>query len=353
MGNKVRVWFNRWFSVAYHYQNAIRRNEDGLEVELYATHPDPRHMSLQASDYAEAEPELDEDEYVDYCLDFCKRHRIDVFVPRLHMLAIARQIDRFDRLGTKVVVCRDVELLEKLMDKDLFYRAVRPTGILEVPDYRVVRTAEQFKTAYEELTALGHRVCFKPTRGEGGVGFRVVNNERDELASLFGSVSRSVSYGDACRILSGAAEFDDLMVMELLDGFEYSIDCLADPSGRLLAAVPRRKAGGRLRLMEDVPELLEIARRVAETYKIPYNFNVQMKYKDGVPKLLEINPRMSGGLHVTCLTGINFPYLAVKLALGGRVEPLQPQYGVLASYVEQPLLVSDFASAAATSEADD
>ena len=38
---KMKIYFNRWFSVTYHYMNAIRDNEDGMEFEIYGTHPDP------------------------------------------------------------------------------------------------------------------------------------------------------------------------------------------------------------------------------------------------------------------------------------------------------------------------
>ncbi|WP_341281469.1 ATP-grasp domain-containing protein [Paenibacillus sp. FSL H8-0537] len=342
MSNVTKVWFNRWFSVAYHYMNAIRNNSDGAAFELYGTHADPKHMSLQACDVVEVEPSVKGEAYVDFCIEFCLRHKIDVFVPRLNMLDIVKSIKRFDEIGVKVVVCQDEELLGKLMVKDQFYESVSESGIMVIPDYHVVSTAEQFKAAYDDLASKGHRVCFKPTDGEGGQGFRIIDNERDKLADLFGSVSRALSFEEVYRTLSTVPQFGDLMVMELLDGFEYSIDCLAAPNGELLAAVPRRKAGGRLRLLDDVPELLEIAQRVSETYKIPYNYNIQMKYKNGVPKLLEINPRMSGGLHVSCLSGINFPYLAVKLALGGTVGKLTPEYGVLASHVEQPMRLTAF-----------
>lgn len=333
----TNIWLNRWFSVAYHYANLIRENEDGMPFKLFGTHPDGRHMSLQASDYAEVEPVLEADEYVEYCLDFCRRHRIDVFIPRLKMYPIAKQIERFERQGTKVMVCRDIDLLEQLMDKHKFYESVRETGVVPLPDYEVVNTAEQFQAAYERLVEQGHNVCIKPTNSEGGMGFRVIDNHRDPVKSLFGPITKFVTSEEVFQTLSQVEHFPDLMVMELLDGYEYSIDCLADSEGRLLVAVPRRKAGGRLRLLERVPELIEIAERVSETYKIPYNFNIQVKYKNGIPKLLEINPRMSGGLHVSCLSGVNFPYLAVRSILGLEVPVQRPTYDLLASHVEQPI----------------
>ncbi|CAH1213367.1 hypothetical protein PAECIP111892_03840 [Paenibacillus auburnensis] len=340
---KVNIYFNRWFSVAYHYMNLIRNNEDGVPVQIFATHPDIRHMSLQGADVAGTEPAVTGIEYVQFCIDFCRSNEIDIFIPRLHMMDIALHAAQFDAIGTKVLVCRDLDLLEMMLDKGKFYEKVKDSGIMEIPEYHVVNTAEQFKTAYEDLVAKGLRVCFKPTETEGGLGFRIINNSRSPLQELFGYVTQHISFDEAYRVLSGAETFPDLMVMELLEGYEYSIDCLADENGRLLAAVPRRKDTGRLRVMEHIPELELIAERVAETYRIPFNFNIQMKYGGSVPKLLEINPRMSGGLHVSCLSGINFPYLAVKSALGGEVQPVSFGEDVLASHVEQPMIMKIFA----------
>ncbi len=336
---KVNIYFNRWFSVAYHYMNLLRNNEDGIPVQIFATHPDIRHMSLQGADFAETEPALKGIEYVQFCVDFCRRNEIDVFIPRLNMLDIALHAAMFDAIGTKVLVCRDLDLLESIMDKGKFYENVSEQGIMSIPDYHVVSTAEQFKEAFDDLVAKGHRVCFKPTETEGGLGFRIIDNTRDPLQELFGYVTPLITFDDAYRILASKTTFPDLMVMELLEGYEYSIDCLADEDGKLLVAVPRRKVGGRLRLMEHIPELEEIAARVAEVYKIPFNFNIQMKYNGDIPKLLEINPRMSGGLHMSCLSGINFPYLAVKSALGGEVQPMNFEGDVLASHLEQPMIM--------------
>ncbi|GGN98955.1 ATP-grasp domain-containing protein [Saccharibacillus kuerlensis] len=331
-----KIWLNRWFSVAYHYVNLIRDNEDGEAFEFYGTHPNIDHVSLSACDVKETEPQVKGEEYIQFCLDFCRRHGIDLLIPRLHMELIARNIDRFAEVGTRVMVCSDLELLENMMNKEKFYRSLEGRGVVEIPAYRVVRTAEEFAQAYRELTEAGERVCFKPTESEGGMGFRILKQEAgDPLKELYGWVSLETTYEETFRILSSVERFDDLMVMELLEGDEYSIDCLADAAGNLLAAVPRRKSEGRVYDLEYSEELLALSRRIAENCRIPYAFNVQVKYNKGVPKLLEINPRMSGGLYITCLSGVNFPYLAVKAAFGEPCEVPEPEFGIKASYVEQ------------------
>jgi hypothetical protein len=146
-------------------------------------------------------------------------------------------------------------------------------------------------------------------------------------------------------LLDTQPSFPELLVSEYLNGAEYSIDCLAY-DGRLYAAVPRRKLDGRMRWLEDNPELLEIARRTTEIYRLPYIFNIQVRYRDGVPKLLEINPRMSGGLYISCMSGVNFPYLAVKLLLEGEINPAAPRLNQMIGEVEAAITIQPPAGAA-------
>lgn len=342
----TRIYLNRWFSVAYHYIHMIRSNPDGEKFIFYGTHPDIQHMSLLAADYAETEPEVEGLEYVTFCVDFCKRHQIDIFIPRLHMEEIARHIALFDEIGTKVMVCRDIELLEAMMEKDRFYEMLRGKELAAIPEYRVVRTASEFKQAYEQLAALNLNVCFKPTKAEGGNGFRIIDNELDELAELFGYVSVSTTFQRAYETLTKTEQFDDLMVMELLEGSEYSIDCISTAEGELITAIPRKKSDGRLYMLENVPELLDMSERIAGALRIPYAFNIQVRYNydGGIPKLLEINPRMSGGLYITCLSGVNMPYLAVRSIMGKPIAPPDPQLGITASFVEQAVIIDTAAT---------
>ncbi|MDO3408527.1 ATP-grasp domain-containing protein [Saccharibacillus sp. CPCC 101409] len=344
-----KIWLNRWFSVAYHYVNLIRGNEDGKQFVFYGTHPNIDHVSLSACDFKETEPEVEGEEYIRFCLDFCKRNGIDLFIPRLHMELIAHHLDRFEEIGTRVMVCGNIELLESMMNKEKFYLSLEGKGVVDIPEYRVVNTAEGFADAYRELSQSGSRVCFKPTESEGGMGFRIIKEgSGDPLKELYGWVTLETTFDEAYRTLSSVERFDDLMVMEMLEDEEYSIDCLADAEGRLLTAIPRRKSEGRVYHLEQSGELLALSNRIAENCRIPYAFNIQVKYNKGVPKLLEINPRMSGGLYITCLSGVNIPYLAVQAAFGEECRPPEPEFGIKASYVEQAVRLDRFSPESGT-----
>jgi len=338
----TKIWFNRWFSTAYHYINMIKDNEDNHPFEFYGTHKNIASVVLQACDYVEQEPRgLSDSEYVDFCLDFCKRHTIDVFVPQFRATAIAERVKEFHDNGTKVLVMEDVELMKMIDDKGAFFDSIKENQIMTLPDYHIVHTAEEFKQAYEDLTLKGHRVCFKPVKGIGGAGFRVIDETIDPLKALFGTPGHTLTFDDSYSLLSGVNSFESLMVSEYLEGREYSIDCISY-DGKLLAAVPRGKMGGRVRFLEDNPELLEIAQKVNDTYKIPFIYNIQVRYNHGVPKLLEINPRMSGGLYITCLSGINYPYIAIKLLLEGKIVDVpNPKFNITATHIEKNVILDN------------
>lgn len=343
----LKIWFNRWFSTVLHYMEMIRNNSDQQKFIIYGSHPNPDTVYLKYCDVAEFEPDLKGEEYLQFCLDFCRKHQIDVFIPRKENVLISQHLEDFKKIGVMVLVCPDGDLMSLMDHKAAMYRSIEEKekagkSIVSLPSYRIVNHAEGFKQAYRELRAQGHRVCIKPVTGEGANGFHIIDDEADTASFLFTtSFTQKISFETACKVLSQVETFPDLMVLEYLSGFEYSIDCLSDTHGNLLVAIPRKKGNGRIRELEENQELLLIAKRIAEEYKVPFVFNIQVKYQAGVPKLLEINPRMSGGLHTSCLSGINVPYLAIKLLLGEKVESLQPAYGIKTTHIEQSIILTE------------
>ncbi len=342
----MKIWFNQWFTTVSHYIDMIRANGEGRKFLIYGSHPNRDALYLQNCDFAFIEPELSGDEYINYCLDVCQTHGIDIFIPRKENVQISKRLAEFTALGVKVLVCPDNRLMETMDNKAAIYQSLLENSengkaIFYIPDYYVVNNVGEFKQAFERLKENGHKACFKPVIGEGAKGFRVIKDGIDSIQELFtyGGGYR-LPYSYACEILGQQEAFPDLMVMEYLEGREYSIDCLSSQR-ELYAAIPRMKGGGRVRELVDSIELIQFARNFHTEYPLPYVFNIQVKYNNGVPKLLEINPRMSGGMHISCLSGINFPYLAVKILLGEKIQPLSPRFGIRASHIEKEMILKN------------
>ena len=62
--------------------------------------------------------------------------------------------------------------------------------------------------------------------------------------------------------------------------------------------------------------------------------------KDGIPYLLEINTRMSGGLQMGCLAaGVNIPNIALNKMFGCDIDWTMDRTEKTVSYIELPQII--------------
>ncbi|MDT0463317.1 ATP-grasp domain-containing protein [Streptomyces gibsoniae] len=322
MVSRVRVWLNRTYAENVFFMEQLRRNPSDRAVDIHATHGDPDSPVLAAADTAELEPEgLSPAGYVEYALDQCVRRGIDVFVPRLHQEAIVAHRAEFEAAGT-ALLAPTAEAVAVFHDKATAYQAVQSIGI-PVPPWRRVTNEDELLNAVEELEADGHKACFKPAAGAGGVGFRVITRAPFSMAHLNGFPGPYVPLDLVVRAVHEAEEPVDWLVMPRLAEPEVSVDCLTGPDNRIRMAVARTKNGRRRGFTLD-KRWVEPATRLAEGFGLHYLSNIQFRMFGEDPVLLDVNTRPAGGLHQLSLCGVNAPWAAVQLALGedpGQVVP--------------------------------
>jgi hypothetical protein len=324
MVSRVRVWLNRTYAENVFFMDQLRRNPSDRAVEIHATHGDADSPVLAAADTADLEPEgLSPAGYVEYALDQCARRNIDVFVPRLHQSAIVAHRADFEAVGT-ALLAPPPEGVAVFEDKVTAYEAVQAIGV-PVPSWWRVRTADELLTAVEELEADGHKACFKPASGAGGVGFRIVTRKPFSMAQLTGFPSPYVSLDLVVAALRQADEPVDWIVMPRLEEPEVSVDCLTGPDNRVRLAVGRTK-NGRRRGFTLHEQWLEPARRIAEGFGLHYLSNIQFRMFGDRPVLMDVNTRPAGGLHQLSLCGVNAPWAAVQLALGEDPGEMTPPF---------------------------
>jgi len=121
--------------------------------------------------------------------------------------------------------------------------------------------------------------------------------------------------------------------MKLLPGKEYSVDIVA-MKGRVQAAVCRVgltvvSSNQTSSVIVDEPKVLEMCEKVVRALGLSGNIGFDLKEdEDGEVYILEINPRLTGGI-VTCLAaGANMPWLGIQSWLGEEVQQPKLTYGV-------------------------
>ena len=78
----MRVWFNRTFSSVYAAINLIREADQAGRFHIIYSNANPHAMAGRVAHAFHVEPTgVNGEDYVHWCLDFCKEHAVDIFGP--------------------------------------------------------------------------------------------------------------------------------------------------------------------------------------------------------------------------------------------------------------------------------
>lgn len=317
--DRIRVYFNRCFTDTSEIIKELKNNTDGIDYDIYISHP-VRNMRLEeCSNYYEIESSFEKSEdYADYCLDFCTKHKIDVFIPRFRAAELAAYSEKFSTLGIKVMFIGESQLYEFIDNKAEVYEDLKDSSIIKIPPYKMITNYNEFLEGYEYIKSEGFKVCIKPVSGIGAEGFKVIK-EGTSLVDELKFSSFQISYERICEILRSVDSVEPILMSGFLPGDEWSIDCLAD-KGKLIDAVTRIKYNKFEQNVKINETANNIAAQLVNRYNLDNLFNIQFKLKDDEIYLLEINSRMSAGTFKSCRIGINFLHKAIKKLYGCKVE---------------------------------
>ena len=173
-------------------------------------------------------------------------------------------------------------------------------------------------------------VCFKPPVSRGLRGFRILKGDVDRLDLLMNYKPTDVftTLEDVSKVLKDATPFPELLVMEYLPGKEYSVDVLAN-KGEALIVIPRLREKLKMGISfvsttENNEAIIEYSKQVVKLLGLDGNIGLQFKLDgNGIPKIIESNPRVQGTIVLCTAAGVNMVYDAVKLALNEEIEECQ------------------------------
>jgi carbamoylphosphate synthase large subunit len=316
----TRVWYNKSFSFIYAAIQLIKQQDPRQEFYLLASHTQSHARALLVADEAYIEPSgLTGKVYVEWCLTFCQQHRVDVFVVGKEAQLMAIHEQQFLATGTRLLLVADAKTLVLMEDKAQF-AAKLPSEVATLPETITVTTAHEFQRAYQSLRSRYHRVAVKPAISVFGLGFRLIDEQRSCLQHILKGDEYIISLEELQLAMTKQATFGNLLVMEFLDGDEWSVDCLAE-KGQLWVAVQRRKAmkekGVPSQFIDNNSDIAAMCQRLTQYLNLSGQFNIQFRAGQNGIRLLEINARPSGGMAMACMSGVNLPYMALKGFIDG------------------------------------
>lgn len=303
----VRVWFNRHFSTIGRVLHQLRAASDPLPIWTCVSHRHAHFTGYAYADHALLEPAgLEAPSYLEWCLQTVQRLRITHLVPGHQQSYLTLQANEFARNGCTVVQAAPADILPNLHRKEWVYEQV--AGDVPLPAYEVASDIEQALDAIKRLSCEGE-VSVKPCVSVYGKGFfRLVDGtpERPDADTVEGWEAR----------VRAKDHFEPHLVMRYLTGAEYSLD-IAARDGQILAAVIRCKDElNKVQTIVEKPDLVKYAAAMVRRFRGNGLLNIQFKDDiEGNARLLEINPRASGGMGMSCVSGVNLPDIAYRATL--------------------------------------
>lgn len=278
-------------------------------------------------------PRPDDVEFVLKIAEICRTENIDVVLPQvneeLFKLAVSRDaILHFE--SAKIAISHYTSIGLANNKRSLMFLA-NQIGI-PTPRYYLAKTFSQLEKTLDRLGYPENKVVIKPPVSRGMMGLRVVDDSIDRKKSFYTEKPESSIYVKREELNFLGEEFPELMVMEYLSGKEYSVDVLARKED-VVVVVPRARDLMRTGItfvgtVENNREIINYSRKLSEKLGLEYAHGYQFKLDDeGVPKLMECNPRIQGTMVLSTLAGANIIYGSLKMALDEELPKFNVKWG--------------------------
>ncbi len=276
-------------------------------ITTYASHSKMRNEILSIADHAIIEPQDDKER-----LSFIHRIVELTGVEAIHVGRNCRWFEAnrsaIEKYGVSLTTgATNTDTFDIADDKVTFAQFMAQSGLPVVPSVRV-NSWDELHTLIKQSPFPENQICIKPVTGIYGKGFWRLDPNATYDAPLSHPENRKINPAQYLSALGACDTFEPLVLMPYLPGPEYSVDILLSECD-ILSAVGRRKEGA-IQYLENSGEAFELACACAKAMKADGLVNVQTRNNDqGVPVLLEINLRPSGGIGYTRHSGINLPGL--------------------------------------------
>lgn len=216
---------------------------------------------------------------------------------------LAQHRDRFEPLIR--IAAPEEESIGLIDPKDAFARFLE--------EHDLPGPVTQILEAGEDRSGVSERVVYplivKPNDGVGGRGVEKIDSPEE-----------------MDRYLAEAPEDGVLLLQDLVDGEDYCVSFVA-LRGELLGVVayrniaqfPKKAGAGAVRETVDAAPFMEATRKLVKATR--WNGVAEIDFRwDGAdtstPKMLEVNPRYWAGLFHSTESGVDFPWIAYRIAAG-------------------------------------
>ncbi len=253
-------------------------------------------------------------------LDVCAKKRIGIILPFVDQaIEICAKVSNANPKIFYPAPPAEVAsaLFDKVIANNLFINHRLP-----VPDHFNITAL----TSAESLEALPYPLILKPKYGSASKGIIVARSSGD---------------------LSGIENFDDYLIQEYIaDRIEITVDCYISQQHQILALSPRARlevAGGEVVRTVTIRdnEVNRVCDKIIRFFSLTGAVTIQFirDRSDNRLMIMEINPRLGGGVVCSIHAGANIPSLIISEALQLPLSAMPAKPGVEIARYPQEVVV--------------
>lgn len=280
-------------------------------------------------------PKPEDKTYLNTIISICRQHQVSLIIPQTtrEIDVLSANLSELSKLNLNVMTS-PYSALKRANDKFSMIKIFNHLGF-PTPKYYLTKSKNALVEAAYQLGYPDHQVAVKPPKSNGMRGFRILQSSCLTSKRFLNEKpsGTEISLDHMLEILDNGDEWPELLVTEYLPGDEYSVDAFIGEKASIAIVRKRDKirSGISFRTTPMSHPLME--KMTLDTGKylgLRYVFGMQYKLDcEGVPKILECNPRVQGTMAATLNTGINLIWAGALEALGSPVASFpKPKFGI-------------------------
>jgi predicted ATP-grasp superfamily ATP-dependent carboligase len=244
-------------------------------------------------------------------LSFIRDNKVDVAIPMSDVYAsmLSENRENISETTGCVAAVPGFQQLELAADK------LRLMDLCARKGFPHPRTLEGDAVNADTVRALSFPVLVKPNHSVGARGIVKVTDP----AKLVDKVAEVTAKYGSCHVqefIEGGRPYFNVMVYRDVSG-----KCVNHAVLEIIRYYPLQGGSSSMCRTVEAPELVELAMKVLN--EIGYvgfaDFDI-LQTVDGEPRIIEINPRVPASLRGAAVSGVNFPALIARDALGLPLE---------------------------------
>jgi carbamoyl-phosphate synthase large subunit len=293
-------------------------NGQGFVIAADASKDAP---ALQEADKAFVVPYVSDPKYFDVILNICRECdvRLLISLNDLELPRLAHYRQQFIQIGTLPIVS-EPDVINICFDKWQTYLFLKSNGLNTPATYLSLADACKALTVGD----LSFPVVVKPRWGTASIGIEYVY-DANELNHAYELVRKRL----ARTIISEVSASDPdhcVMIQQKLNGYEYGLDVINNIDAKHVVTFAKRKLSMRAgetdrAITVDNPELIKIGDKIGSILEHVGNLDCDVIVQEGVPHVLELNPRFGGGYPFSHIAGANIPAALLAWVLGKPANP--------------------------------